>query len=276
MQDCQKKFFDSYYHKFYIIHIDLSVKLWYYVEYEVIYMIMIAIVDDEKIILNQVSQLIKDAMNEEIILDDFESSTVFVQKMDKLIYDIVFLDIDMPEISGFELAETLRYVKPHIAIVFISHLEHLAFRSFHFKPFGFVRKSSLKKDIDYVIDEYKKELSKTREIYFFKTAHKEQSVPVSDIVYFESMGHDIHMQTIDNKYKLKREREKELSMKKLCEQFEKKGFIRIHKSFLVNFRHIYKVNKNSVELKDGKFIDINPHKVKEIRDKFQYFSMMEG
>ena len=209
-------------------------------------------------------------------MDDYESSRDFAQKIEKLTYDIIFLDIDMPEINGFELAETLICVKPNITIVFISHLEHLVFRSFRFKPFGFVRKSNLEKDIYYIIEEYKNELIKTREIYFFKTSYEEGNVPISDIVYFESMGHDIHMQTIDNKYKLKREREKELSMKKLCEQFEKKGFIRIHKSFLVNFRYIYKINKNSVELKEGKPIDINPHKVKEIRDKFQYFSMMEG
>ena len=64
-------------------------------------MIRIAVVDDEKIILNQVSQLIRDTIDEEVILDNFESSTVFFQKIDKLVYDIVFLDIDMPEISGY-------------------------------------------------------------------------------------------------------------------------------------------------------------------------------
>ncbi len=239
-------------------------------------MIRMAVVDDEIIVLNQVSQLIRDTIDEEVILDGFESSACFFQKMDKLIYDIVFLDIDMPEITGFELAETLRCVKPNIPIVFVSNLEHLAFRSFHFKPFGFIRKSFLKEDINFVIGEYKKELSKIREIYFFNTTDAEKAVPVSEIIYFESMRHDIYVQTIDNKYKLKREREKELSMKTLSDQFEKKGFIRIYKSFLVNFRHIYKVNKNSVELKKGKPIDINPHNVKEIRDKFQYYSMMEG
>ena len=205
--------------------------------YEVIYMIRIAIVDDEKIILNQVSRLIKESIDEEIFLDVYESSRDFARKIEKSIYDIIFLDIDMPEINGFELAETLTFVKPNITIVFISHLEHLVFRSFRFKPFGFVRKSYLEKDIDYIID--------------------------------------IYMHITDNKYKLKRERGKELSMKTLSEQFEKKGFIRIHKSFLVNFRYIYKINKNNVELKEGKPIDINPHKVKEIRDRFQHFSMME-
>ena len=48
-------------------------------------MIRIAIVDDEKIILNQVSQLIRDTIDEEVILDNFESSTVFFQKIDTML-----------------------------------------------------------------------------------------------------------------------------------------------------------------------------------------------
>ena len=43
-------------------------------------MIRIAVVDDEKIILNQVSQLIKNIIDEEVILDNFESSIGFFQK----------------------------------------------------------------------------------------------------------------------------------------------------------------------------------------------------
>jgi|GEM_PF-5762991 len=162
--------------------IALVIRIWYYNVSGVMYMIKIAVVDDEKIVLNQVSQLIKNTIDEEVILDNFESSTCFFQKMDKLVYDIVFLDIDMPEITGFELAETLRCVKPNITIVFVSNLEHLAFRSFHFKPFGFIRKSDLQEDINFVIDEYKKELSKIREIYFFKTTDAERAVPVSEIM----------------------------------------------------------------------------------------------
>lgn len=190
-------------------------------------------------------------------------------------YDIVFLDIDMPEISGFELAETLNSVKPDIPIVFVSNLEHLAFRSFEFKPFGFVRKDLLKEDLRYIIDIYKRNANKKSEEFFFKTLENDLSIRISDIIYFESMKHDIYVQTVNERYKLKREHDKDLSIKMLSEKFGYIGFIRVHRSFLLNYRYIYKINKSNIMLKNETLININPHKVKEIRDIYQHFFIME-
>lgn len=238
-------------------------------------MIKIAVIDDDNITLNQISKFIKETINEEIILDNFKSGIDFFQKMDKLIYDIVFLDIDMPEMNGFELAETLKFVMPEITIVFVSNLEHLVFQSFQFNPFRFVRKSCLAEDIISTVSAYKKELDRIKDVYFFKTIEADRIIPTYDIIYFESMGHDIYVHTVKEKYKLKREREKEVSIKTLSKQFETKGFFRVHRSFLVNFRHIYMINKNSITLKNKISININPHKFKEIKNIYQQFLMME-
>lgn len=238
-------------------------------------MIRIAVVDDDKTIFNQIHQYISEAFGEEIKVEKYESSTAFFTDSDNLKYNMIFLDIDMPEINGFELAEMLKNVKPDITIVFVSHLEHLVFQSFQFRPFGFVRKSCLKEDITFVITDYRKELIKNRDVYILKTQDSERSVPLSNIMYFESMKHAIYVQTVEEKYKIKREREYELSMKTLSEQFEPKGFIRVHKSFLVNYRHIYIIRRDCVVLKNHMSININPHKFNEIKSAYQRF-LMEG
>ncbi len=181
----------------------------------------------------------------------------------------------MPEMNGFELAETLKFVMPEITIVFVSNLEHLVFQSFQFNPFRFVRKSCLAEDIISTVSAYKKELDRIKDVYFFKTIEADRIIPTYDIIYFESMGHDIYVHTVKEKYKLKREREKEVSIKTLSKQFETKGFFRVHRSFLVNFRHIYMINKNSITLKNKISININPHKFKEIKNIYQQFLMME-
>jgi hypothetical protein len=238
-------------------------------------MIRIAVVDDNKAMLNCIKQCIIDCSDIDINVDVYEKSIDFFHSIDNMTYDIVFLDIDMPEISGFELAETLSSVKPDIPIVFVSNLEHLAFRSFEFKPFGFVRKDLLKEDLRYIIDIYKRNADKKSEVYFFKTLENDLSITISDIIYFESMKHDIYVQTVNERYKLKRGRDKDLSIKTLSEQFEDIGFIRVHRSFLLNYRYIYKINKSNIMLKNETLININPHKVKEIRDIYQHFFIME-
>lgn len=99
------------------------------------------------------------------------------------------------------------------------------------------------------------------------------SVVVSDILYFESLGHDIYVKTLSDYYKLKRESQ---NIKKLCEQFEKKGLIRIHKSYLVNYKYIFLINRNDVVLKTNERIRINPHNVNEIKKIYQKQIMKEN
>ncbi|MGN1276107.1 MAG: LytR/AlgR family response regulator transcription factor [Floccifex sp.] len=238
-------------------------------------MMRIVVADDDKIILDYICKVINEVIQEEIILNAFDDSTVFFQNINKLMPDIVFLDIDMPKLNGFDLAETLKCIKPNVTIIFISNLEHLVFQSFEFKPFRFVRKSHLDEDLLSAIKAYKNELNKARDIYIFKTNDCKRSVPTSDIVYFESMGHDVYIQTTNDKHKLKRERENEISIKMISEQFETKGFIRVHRSYLVNYRYIYMINRNNVILKNNAEIGINPHKVNEIKNVYQNFLMME-
>lgn len=232
-------------------------------------------VDDDKTVLHKVCQFITEACSEEINLSAFKIGKDFFQDKDNLMYDIVFLDIDMPEITGFELAQALKMIKPNITIVFVSNLEHLVFQSFSFKPFRFVRKSHLEEDILSAVEAYQKELNATRDVYIFKTNNIEKTIMTSDIIYFESMGHDVFIQTINNKYKIKREHGDEKSIKTISEQLKTKGFIRVHRSYLVNFRYIYLINRDDITLKNSEKIRINPHKSNEIKNNYQKFLMME-
>lgn len=244
---------------------------------EVFCMIRIAVVDDDEFMLSKIGSLIrKAALDEKIIIESYQNSIDFFQNIETLIFDVVFLDIDMPEISGFEIADILNSVKPDTTIIFVSNMEHLVFQSFEFNPFRFVRKSCLENDIFAAVKSYLKEITKMQDTLFFKTIESEIMIPTFEIVYFESMGHDIFILTTNNKYKLKREHDKEISMKSLSEQLKSKGFIRVHKSFPVNYKHIYVINRNEIILKNNMQISINPHKYNEIKDFYQQFLMMEA
>ena len=56
-------------------------------------------------------------------------------------FDIIFLDIDMPEMTGFDVAETLRRNFSKCIIIFITSHSELVYESLDFQPFHFIRKS---------------------------------------------------------------------------------------------------------------------------------------
>lgn len=240
-------------------------------------MIRIAVVDDDKVILCQIKELIEKEIIAEVSIDLFSDSIVFYDNNNQWNYDIVFLDIDMPKMTGFEIAETIGLLKRKTLIVFVSNLEHLVYDSLKFKPFRFVRKSLLAEDVLSAIDAFIIEQKRNRDVFVIKTSGTTIPIAVSDIIYFESMGHDIFVKISDStKYQMLRERDNNVTMKLLSEQYETKGFIRIHKSYLVNYKFIYVIKASEVILKNTEKIVINPHKANLIRNQFQHFIITEG
>ncbi|MGN0576738.1 MAG: LytR/AlgR family response regulator transcription factor [Ruminococcus sp.] len=234
----------------------------------------IAVVDDDGITLKQICNLLNDIITEEKVIELYDSSSAFFRSPGKASYNLVFLDIDMPEFTGFELAENLKSLNPDITIVFVSNLEHLVFQSFEYNPFGFVRKSYLESDIKAVVRTYYREISKSANMYVFRTNECTRKVSVSDILYFECMGHDIIIHTVRSSYKIKRDGV--LNLKILSAQFEERGFIRVHRSFLINSGQIYTINRNGITLNNNEIISINPHKLGEIKDAYQRYLMTEA
>lgn len=238
-------------------------------------MVKVAIVDNEKAIINEICSLIESSNDMKCIIETFEYSIKFFQKINNILCDIVFLDIDMPEMNGFDIAKILNNIRPDITIIFVSSFDNFVFESFEYHPFRFVRKSNLKEDIDSALNAYQREIERKKDVYFFKTNEAERSVKTSDIMYFESMGHDIFIYTVDGNFKIKRERDRNMTVKFITEKFENKGFIRVHKSFLVNYRYIYTINYSNIILKNNLKININPRKANDIKKIYQKFVMKE-
>ena len=236
-------------------------------------MIRVAVVDDETQLLPKVESIVQNSFHSEIDLLIFSSSLDFLNYHDIESVDILFLDIDMPDLNGFQLAEKLRTLNKNITIIFMSHLEHLVYQSFSFSPFWFVRKSSLETDISEAITHY--EASKMEQQFSFQTGVVNKSCALSEILYFESMSHDIfvHLTNLEI-YKINRDAG--LNLQILETNLSGKGFIRVHRSYLVNYEHIYVINRQTIELKSQEMIQVNPHKTGEIKKIYQQFLMTGG
>lgn len=130
-------------------------------------MIRIAVVDDEAVILKRICRIINENLTDEKTVYTFNSSVDFFSNINNLNYDLVFLDIEIPEISGFQLAESIRATLPNSTIIFVSNMEHLVFESFKFQPFRFVKKESMEKDMKEAIQAYKEKSNKLNEFFCF-------------------------------------------------------------------------------------------------------------
>jgi two-component system LytT family response regulator len=164
--------------------------------------------------------------------------------------EIVFIDFDMPDLNGMQLARQLEGIVDHI-IFTTSHAEHaiaafdVGAKHYLLKPFD------LGKFVEVVMkvtSRNKQSSSTTRHhvpYYYLRPGPRGELIRLlkKDIIYIQAAGNYIHLISTDKKhttYMTMKEMERDFSIEE--------GFHRVHRSYIVNTAHINKIDGNSIRL----------------------------
>ena len=216
-------------------------------------MIKIAVCDDEKIVLDEICSKVQDAFSEiNCTAEIFKTHKPFdlVEHIKNNTTDVLFLDIDMPSLSGMDIAQFLIDSNAEILLVFVTSHDTLVYQSFRYHPFGFIRKSHFDEEIGAVVKSIADELQKRNEHFSFKTNEGFFKVPFEDIIYFESESNYINLHCTENQYRFRG------TITSLENELNAKGFIRTHKGFLVNQQHIFAIKGDDIELSSKELLPI--------------------
>lgn len=238
-------------------------------------MLKIALCDDDKNALPVVAGAVESAFGSQGIqtkVDCFEGGRELLRTMEEVRYQIVLLDIDMPELDGIELGQRIRNKNETVEIVYVSECEDRVFESFSVYPLGFVRKSNFLNDVSGIVRLYIRKYMKNQraEQLKFTTRNSVQAVKRKQIRYIEGSG-NYQMVYLNGQEK---PLEVKMTMDKLEEITEPLGFIRIHKGYLVNYLFIQRIQASQVILKGETALPIGRSKVKEVKSK--YLSLLDG
>ncbi len=230
-------------------------------------MLRILFCDDDAVFLNY----LKERMEKILSGMNVKTETAVCSSGEELITeltgsgaDVVFLDIDMPGMSGFEAAETLRDLPGQPVILFVTGMDNLVYDSFTYRPFWFLRKTDLGRLPE--VTEKLIRYFKDRERFFcFESGGQKVRLPVKEILYFESRDHDLTVYSQQGTWKY-RER-----IAGVEERLQHYGFVRCHASFLVNCRHIALVNKGEIRLRQEQTVPVSRNRQKETEKKFMEY-----
>ena len=183
--------------------------------------------------------------------------------------DVVFLDIDMPTITGFEVAEELQKSKRDTVIIFITSHEDKVYQSWEFHPFWFVRKNHMH-DLRVVIPKLLRKIDSEEErqrlTFNLKAENKTIEIDINTVIYIESYKNDIII--LDRVFGKKQIRCKIADAEK---QLYPLNFIRIQNGFLVNCRYISKITSREVILTEGTHLGLSRSKIDYARKEYQNF-----
>lgn len=181
--------------------------------------------------------------------------------------DAVFLDIDMPDVGGFDIAGESGLLGDAL-IVFVSRHDELVYSSLQFRPFRFIRKSHLESELPESIDSLKRVVCKRNagKKFRFLARTGEVFLDLREVAYIEIYGHWLHVCVAGGG-----NIECYGSLSELERQLEPFGFLRTHKSYLVNCRYIYSIEKRQIILDDQTVILLSRYKADEVREKFRNY-----
>jgi DNA-binding LytR/AlgR family response regulator len=169
--------------------------------------------------------------------------------------DLVFLDVEMPGMSGFEMLDQLVY-RPQV-ILTTSKTEY-AYNAFEYKVCDF-----LKKPFSY--DRFAEALQKVEvrkrqsegeeeEQIFIKVDGKLVRLKYDDILFMESMGDYVKFVTADRKFITHN------TMKNLEAKFSGQSFLKVHRSYIVNLNAIDDIQDNMLYIKGNQIPVSKAHK----------------
>ena len=210
------------------------------------------IIDDEPLAVDLIKEFVSKVDSLELV-NTFTNAIDAISIINQSNVDLIFLDIEMPHFSGIDFINAIEK-KP--LIIFTTAYSNYAVEGFNLgavdylvKPIPFHRflKSVLRAQqvFNPLNSPANTNLVTTPEIeqdfMFVRAEYENVKLNFSDILFIEGLKDYVKIYTTDNKYTLTL-----ISLIKLENSLSPKGFARIHRSYIINIKHVKSIQKNKV------------------------------
>ena len=165
-------------------------------------------------------------------------------------FDILLLDIEMPEMNGIELAKTVRRENSTVQIVFITGFYEYFSDGYDVSALHYLIKPADERKLFTVLDKAVDNLAYRQRSVLLVTADGEVKVSLADILYIESENVYIIVHTVHGDYRTR------MALTKFMEQLDE-TFFKVHRSFVVGLKYIKKITRTEVIVTNGASIPIS-------------------
>ena len=237
----------------------------------------IAICDDEETALAIIESAVRSTLAREgapAELTPCASIAELRRWMEVTAFDLLMLDIDMPQMSGIAFGQELREQNSRTDIIYISSREDKVFDSLKVRPLGFVRKNHFLEDLPDAMGLFLRQRAERAlpDRLVLEQRDTVRLVELKDILSLEGARNCqmLHSSGERDPIALRR------PMSELEDELAPKGFIRIHKGYLVNCEYIQLIQEGQVRLSNGEALPLSRRKVLEAKQRFLIYMRTHG
>lgn len=178
--------------------------------------------------------------------------------------DMAFLDIDFEseDCNGIDVARKLRQVNGHALIFFVTNYIDYAPAGYEVQAFRYI----LKRDMGEVLERYilqaMENMAEGQEYLRLRDKELIVDLPLEQVDYLEVLDHYVSIHAGENTYTMG------ATLSSLEKELEMHGFLRIHKSYLVNMAHIRKFRSRECLLLDGTTLAVSEKNYSQQKQKY--------
>jgi two-component system, LytTR family, response regulator len=247
-------------------------------------MLKAIIVDDEQISRDILSEYIKKYCPDVTVLALAESAAQGVECIKKHKPDVVFLDVEMPKGNGFDMLEQLTEI--NFETIFVTAFDNYAIQALNYSAAYYILKPVSIDELILAVDKIKTQRLKNipsiqtkvllENIHTSGVQQQKIVLPLQDgfeVVRLQDVVHcDAHDNFTDFHFIAKGKMMICRTLKFYEELLKDSGFLRVHKSHLVNLNHVVKYTRGKggqLTMSNGSTIDVSPNKKEELMENFE-------
>lgn len=240
---------------------------------EVALVVCVLICDDDPIMLSRINkeiQLLVTLLNIKARIYSYDDISKISDQM-LASCDIALLDVDFQteRYNGLDLARRLRKFRNDTIVIFITNFIEYAPEGYEVHAFRYILKNKLENDIKPYFKQAIEEIHKRKEMIKIQVNGEIIDLKLESILYFEVQQHNISAHVL----RFPQRREVKVytfygSLSELEQKLEPQGFLRIHKSFLVNMRHLKKFQCREALLDNGTSLRVGEKGYAENKRKY--------
>ena len=208
-------------------------------------MINVLLCDDNTVFLDEMNKLTEEfgkKHNLELNIDLRDSADFVFEE--KTVYDIAFIDIEMPKTSGLILAEELQKINPDIIVLVVTSFQQYLDDAMRIHVFRYLSKPV---DIARFFENFRdavKEYNNISKSIIFDLRDRVVSLKTKDILYIENRKHGSFVVTKNDAFAVNKK------PKELCSLINQPNcFVHSHNSYIVNLQNVIDFDKNSIKLR---------------------------
>lgn len=179
----------------------------------------------------------------------FVEATSFLEGY-KPSYDIVFMDIEMPNMNGMEAARRLRDIDEQVVLIFVTNMAQFAAKGYEVDALDYIVKPFSYLDFERKLKRAVRICERESSSVTIAQQGGTVRLLLRDIAYIEVHGHNLVFHTDEGTL------QGSGTLAEAQARLEDCGFLRCSKAFLINVRHVYKIHGNTVLLVNGEELPI--------------------